>query len=401
LIIVDNFPYSGDINNINPNDVESITVLKDAAAASIWGARSGNGVIVITTKRGKFNQAPTVELNENLTVGTKPDLYYDPNFLSSSDFIGVEQYLFNQGFYDGSISSNNYSVLSPVVDILNQQRNGVITAADANTQMAALSKIDVRHDLSKYFYRSPVNWQNNVNIRGGSDRTAYFLSVGYDKNIASQVGNSNNRITINSQNTFNPVRGLELSLGLNYTESGSKADNTLSQINGGTNYATGAGLGLIYPYAQLADARGNPLPIVHDYRSSFVRQATALGYQNWQFYPLQELREGLNTANLRQYETVINATVKYAIFKGLTAQVKYEYIKQLVDQQALAQAGSYFTRNLINQFSVVDNSTGMVTGYNMPQGGILDLANSTLTAQNGRGELDFNRVATWTLPRRL
>jgi TonB-dependent SusC/RagA subfamily outer membrane receptor len=55
LIVIDNFPYDGDINNINPNDVESVTVLKDAAAASIWGARAGNGVIVITTK-GKRNQ---------------------------------------------------------------------------------------------------------------------------------------------------------------------------------------------------------------------------------------------------------------------------------------------------------------------------------------------------------
>lgn len=56
LIVVDNFPYEGDISNINPNMVESITVLKDASAASIWGARAANGVIVITTKTGRFNQ---------------------------------------------------------------------------------------------------------------------------------------------------------------------------------------------------------------------------------------------------------------------------------------------------------------------------------------------------------
>src|SRR5690606_3418855 len=52
LIVLDNFPYNGNINDINPNDIESITVLKDAAATSIWGARAGNGVIVLTTKRG-------------------------------------------------------------------------------------------------------------------------------------------------------------------------------------------------------------------------------------------------------------------------------------------------------------------------------------------------------------
>jgi len=58
LLIVDNFPYESDITTINPNDVESITILRDAAAASIWGARAGNGVIVITTKRAVTTSMP-------------------------------------------------------------------------------------------------------------------------------------------------------------------------------------------------------------------------------------------------------------------------------------------------------------------------------------------------------
>ncbi|MGJ1538029.1 TonB-dependent receptor plug domain-containing protein [Sphingobacterium multivorum] len=56
LIVVDNFPYDGDISSINPNDIDNITILKDGAAASIWGARAGNGVIVITTKKGQYGQ---------------------------------------------------------------------------------------------------------------------------------------------------------------------------------------------------------------------------------------------------------------------------------------------------------------------------------------------------------
>ena len=73
LVVVDNFPYSGDINNINPDDVESITILKDASSASIWGALSGNGVIVITTKKGKLNQQPRLVFNTSETVGGKPN----------------------------------------------------------------------------------------------------------------------------------------------------------------------------------------------------------------------------------------------------------------------------------------------------------------------------------------
>ncbi|OBQ14903.1 TonB-dependent receptor plug domain-containing protein, partial [Anabaena sp. AL93] len=65
LIILDNFPYQGSLENLNPNEVESISILKDAAAVSIWGARAGNGVIVMTSKKAKFNQGLNFSLTSN------------------------------------------------------------------------------------------------------------------------------------------------------------------------------------------------------------------------------------------------------------------------------------------------------------------------------------------------
>ncbi|OYW74721.1 MAG: hypothetical protein B7Z27_09070, partial [Sphingobacteriia bacterium 32-37-4] len=97
LIVLDNFPYEGDLNSINPNDVETITVLKDAAAASIWGSRSANGVIVITTKKGKFNQPLQIAFNQNFTITDAPNLKYSRNYVSSKDYIETEQFLFNKG----------------------------------------------------------------------------------------------------------------------------------------------------------------------------------------------------------------------------------------------------------------------------------------------------------------
>ncbi|MGY0036291.1 TonB-dependent receptor plug domain-containing protein [Pedobacter sp. NJ-S-72] len=78
LIVIDNFPYEGDINDINPNDVDNITVLKDAAAASIWGARAGNGVIVINTKQGKYKQPLKISFNANVVTSGRPDLFFEP-----------------------------------------------------------------------------------------------------------------------------------------------------------------------------------------------------------------------------------------------------------------------------------------------------------------------------------
>jgi TonB-dependent SusC/RagA subfamily outer membrane receptor len=156
LIVVDNFPYTGDINNINPNDVESITVLKDADAASIWGAYSGNGVIVITTKKGKYNQPLKLSINSNVTVGQKPDLYYTPD-LSSSDFIDVEQLLFDKGFYNLKEADPSHPVISPAVEIMIKKRDQVISADEAKEQLNQLRTQDKRKDLEKYFYRSSVN----------------------------------------------------------------------------------------------------------------------------------------------------------------------------------------------------------------------------------------------------
>jgi TonB-dependent SusC/RagA subfamily outer membrane receptor len=109
LIILDNFPYSGDLTNINPNDIESITILKDAAASSIWGVRAGNGVVVLTSKKGHPNQPLRVEMNANITVSQTPNLDYNPNFLDSKDFINVEQQLFANGFYASQLSDNAVS----------------------------------------------------------------------------------------------------------------------------------------------------------------------------------------------------------------------------------------------------------------------------------------------------
>ena len=123
LIVLDNLAYDGPIESINPNDVESITVLKDAAAASIWGAKAGNGVIVITTKNGKFSSPMKVNLTSNSTVGRAFDPFYAPQ-MSVPDFVEVENRLFDQGFYDGDYNAFDQGKLSPVVESLFQWRNG-------------------------------------------------------------------------------------------------------------------------------------------------------------------------------------------------------------------------------------------------------------------------------------
>lgn len=376
LVILDNFPYEGDLNNLNPNDVESITVLKDAAAASIWGTRAGNGVIVITTKRGKFNQPLSVSLNSNVTVTDKPDLFYERR-ISASDFIGVEQFLFDNGKYDGFIS-DGITALTPAVEMMLNTRNGIITATEKDAQLNLLAQHDVRNDLSKYFYRTNINQQYALNLSGGSDKQQYYISGGWDKNLASLVGNSYDRISLNANNTYSLLNNrLEISTGMLYTKSNDRNNARSPEF----------GNGALYPYAALADEQGNALEIAR-YRNGFLGNQANPALLDWRYKPLDELGFADNTTGRTDYQ--VSLGVKYKLMPVLSAEVKYRYGNGTTENRNRNSQQTYFTRDLINSYSQVDEATGSLTRP-VPLGDILSLSDGSYTSQNLRGQLNFDQ----------
>ena len=372
LVVIDNFPYSGDINNINPDDVESITILKDAAAASIWGAFSGNGVIVITTKKGRYNQAPRLSFTTSTTLGKKPDLYYTP-ILSSSDYIDVEQYLYNHSYYSGANDDPQHGVVSPVVEIL---LNSKLTPAEAQAQINVLRGQDTRQDLGHYFYRTSQNHQYALTLDGGGSKNHYFFSAGYDKNLSNLVRNGYSRVTLNANNTYNLVPDrLELSTGLTFTASTTSNNNTST-------------ISAFYPYLKLADAQGNALSVPFLLRQSYVDTAGGGRLLDWNYRPLDELRNADNTTKLTDYR--INLGVRYRILKGLEAKAYYQYGHGNTDLENFQSQLTYYTRNLINEYTQVD-SAGMLTRP-IPLGGILDKTLTTYDANNVRFQLNYDRL---------
>ena len=155
LIIVDNFPYDGDLSTINPNDVVSVTLLKDAAAASIWGAFSGNGVMVITTKKGQYRQPVRLSLNANVNIADMPDPYYSPA-ISAGDYIGIERFLYEKGAYTTTIN-NGFAALSPVVRLLEAHRKEELNDTELQSQLEALGRLDNRSEANKWYNQKAVN----------------------------------------------------------------------------------------------------------------------------------------------------------------------------------------------------------------------------------------------------
>jgi TonB-linked SusC/RagA family outer membrane protein len=378
LIVVDGFPYNQPIENLNPNDVESVTVLKDAAAASIWGSRAGNGVIVITTNKGGFNRPMKVSLNANVTVGKRPDLYYVPR-MSTADYIEIEQRLFSEGFYSVAETDDTHPALSPVVELLIAGRDGQLSAAAVGNRMAALKGQDVRKDLDKYFYRQSVNQQYALSLEGGDVNRRYFFSAGYDRNLSSSVGNGFDRLTLNGSNTWRMLAGkLEFTVGMNLTETGTDLGNP-----GNLTWNRGDKL---YPYAALADGRGGALALTHDYRESYVASAPGLGLLDWAYRPLQELRIADNHTQVTDYR--LNTGLTYKILTGLNAQVLYQYDHSLNSGRQLQTLDSYYTRNLVNRFTQVDGDEVMIRP--VPAGAVLDRSSGASMNHDGRVQLNYD-----------
>src|SRR5690606_33308121 len=379
LIVVNNFPYEGNIANINPNDVENITVLKDAAAASIWGVRAANGVIVITTKQGNLNQTEQISFNSSVAITSKPNLDYLP-FMSSREFIEVEEFLFKKGFYTAQEANPNHPPLSPVVELLIQERDGNISADQLRDKIDRLKNVNVKDDFEKFLYQPAINQQYLLNLQGGSSKLAYYLSAGYDRGV-SNLDDQVSRLSLRSSNTFSPNEKLQIRADLAYIQS----KHTTGRP-GFSDITTGAGK-LLYPYAQLADETDTPLPIVKDYRHSFALQGPENGLLNWEYVPLQDYLHSDNSTYDR--EILLNVGVDLHITDYLTFQSKYRYNQSLGKTLNGYGMDSYYTRDLINRFTQVAADASLA--YPVPVGSILDESSSESTSQALRGQLRYHK----------
>ncbi|HEY8898653.1 MAG TPA: SusC/RagA family TonB-linked outer membrane protein [Niastella sp.] len=376
LIIVDKFPFTQDLNTINPNDVESITVLKDAAAASIWGARAGNGVIVITTKKGNYNQSLKISGRSNITVEDKPDLYYYPQ-MKVSDFIDAEIFFFNKGAYDANLANTStWPAISPVVELLANRRSGKISVVDSASQVDAYKNLDVRRQLDKYAYRRAITQQHYLSLNAGNNILNYALSVGYNRSLNNvQNSKANDQFTISSNAAFRPVKGLDINTAINFSQSVSQSANFSMPSK-------------TVPYAQLADLNGTPLAIPYDSRIAYRDTAGAGKLLDWRFRPLEEpkLTDRKNVTQFIQ----LNLGVAYRFTSWLNASLNYQTNRQTSDNNENFSLQTYYTRNLINRFT---NLTQTIPGLRnpIPVGGIRNSSYLLTNSQNARAQINFNK----------
>ncbi|MCY4779648.1 TonB-dependent receptor plug domain-containing protein [Sphingobacterium sp. UT-1RO-CII-1] len=375
LIVVDNFPYEGEIEDINPNDVESVTFLKDAAASSIWGSRAGNGVIVINLK--KPADKLQVGFVSNYTLREKSRIK-DMPYLNSSDFIDVEQMLFEEGFYNSAYNSANsrLNIFSPVVDMLFKQQNGLLSQEDVEKKIVDFRKIDFRDELLKYIYQNESLQQHNVSISNGTAYSKYRMSVSYNGGRGQRVGSSTDNLSLNLQHILKPSDKLEVStrFGLINTE-GKSYRNLIDH-----NYSPGGGKSNLYPYAALRDDMGSNLTIPAHYNTNFVDTVGQGRLLDWHYAPLDDVGHNLAHNSRQQIEAQLN--LEYSPLSWLKIAALYNYQTYRNEAEALNKESSFYTRSLINQFTQIDGDN---IKYIVPLGGINTRSYGLMNSHKIRG----------------
>ena len=279
LIIVDGAPYPASLSNINQEDIESVSVLKDAASAALYGARGAAGVILITTKKGN-KQAPKINVNMRWGANSRAVQEYDKITDPGKYYELAYSGLYNNYFYEQGMSAADANVAanSAMIKYLGYQ---VYSVPDGEQLIGMDGKLNPNATLGyaqkaksgeTYWYQ-PDDWTDaayktgfrqeyEVNMSGGTDKSDYYISAGYLDEDGIIDNSSYKRFNARMKANYDLTKWLHVGVNVGYVNSKtvSNPNNDEYQL-GSTNlsyYTTR--IAPIYPiYVRVLDANGNPV----------------------------------------------------------------------------------------------------------------------------------------------
>ena len=220
----DNIFVNG-IGNINPNDIESITILKDAAAAAIYGSRAANGVIVVTTKKGEAGKM-RISYNNTFSWSFKPERSL--NLMNSSEKLSWEDELWNEfsaAKYAASLTDN--TVIYPVVGIVGQIRAGLGDFASMKGDKSAQDKYieslrNVDTNWYNLLFRNSFSQGHHLSLSGGSGKSTYYVALGLNDEDGMLIHNDYRRYNVNAKMTLTPTDWARIDVGMEAARQESK-----------------------------------------------------------------------------------------------------------------------------------------------------------------------------------
>ncbi len=389
LYVVDGVVVT-DLFDLNPNDVQDVTLLKDATAASIWGSRASNGVIVVVTKKGSFGSNKLkVEYNGFINFQGKPDVAYLP-YMRSAEYIQTMKEIFADSVYraTNSYASANTVVLgnNPILPhemILWKQYRGIISEATANAQLDSLAALDNQSQIKDIWYRNASLSNHTVSVRGGFGNYSLYGSLAYTNTTSPTPGEKNNGYKINLRQDVNISKRVTAYLVTNLVNTVTSAGRTPSP--GVTTR--------FVPYQLFKDADGNNISMPWIYRTDSL---TAL-YQtksglNLNYNPIDEINNGNTKGNT--FHTNLTGGVTVKLIKGLRLEGVYGLMNGNSKTTAFDSQKSFTVRNQLAAFTVPASVAGGSPTYYLPSvGGTLTTTNVTQRNFTIRHQLVYDITA--------
>jgi TonB-linked SusC/RagA family outer membrane protein len=399
LLVIDGLPTELTLDEINPYDIESVNVLKDAAAGSIYGSRAANGIIVLTTKKG--NGKLKVSINSDFFIATKPNIK-DMNYASTSDLIDFEQAVYDRerarftntatmfNSY-GDIGSSSPKYYSPLYQLNRDLEDGKINSSDYSSTIDQWRKNDYIKDYRDNVWQNEFRQRYNIAFSGSTTKQNTYVSLNYDDSKNRIKNNQSREFNLYAKSSFQVNEWLNATFGVNATYSND--DVTDSSYN---TYD------IQKRYERITDDNGelviSPFVGIKDgfTGSSIINPAMAAkinslsGFKSVNFNVLDALNEGITNENSLSLRAFTNLRAK--IWKGLSFNTQFQYELRKNDNDQYYAVDSYKMRYAINAltgYNPTTNAYTYVDGFST--GGRYKQWSSQASNYSFRNQLDFNQ----------
>lgn len=394
LLVVDGVPVEGSIDDLNPYDIESVNVLKDAAANAIYGARASNGVIVITTKNAKKAGKIDIDFSANLTVYEKKNVDYADNFyMTPAQQVDTEAnywdyYFFNNdGEVDDPISSTAQSIsqgrsaVTPIQYAYYQRAKGEISEAELQSQLDALKKNNYAKDYANAVYKQRVMQQYNLSLRGRSDKFTNNLTLNYKYDNSGLINHFANQFNAQYKGSYEVAKWLTASFTLNGIYS--------KQREAGYDYnGSYANIWAQPAYMPFYNADGS-VKGQHYWYDGDDYMTFDSPFEDLSSNPVDEYYK--NTQTTRRQYMRYHGDLLFKIIDGLTANAQFVYESNRNTVDWMASQDSHVMRTMRNAY-YYQTTDGTIKNYVPTTGGMLRTTNTNGRYWTARGQLNYSKT---------
>ncbi len=382
LIVVDGYPLIGDgmgLESINSDNIENITVLKDAVAASIYGARASNGVIVITTKSAKKG-AVSVGYKGTYSIVLKPD-FSKLNMASPADYMDAELDLYQANPSNYFSQYNRYRRISEYMYLLMAKDRGLIPAADADKQIEMLRGNNSLEQIGKYLIKPKQSHSHNLSISGGSDKNMFHGAIRYIGEYGNLKHNNSSRFIADINNNWKPTDWFSFRIftNINYFKQNSSVETW-------KDLANVSGFGKIDPYTRMYDESGNAVPFMPVGQRRIDKYNTYHGMKPVTYHPESDL--GLHGTTSENLQVRLGGDINVKFFDFLSGSVGGAWVKGSTTSRTIADISSFAMRTAYNDGTSATNPAK----HYIPDGGKIDENRGTIMSWVIRAQLNYNQT---------